>query len=218
MQYLLVIKQAIYTYPLILAIAIIPFIVYELKEGKRLNVINTFTYSIFILYLVCIYFLVILPLPENPENFELSKLIDHLQLMPFMFIIDITKDLMIDLTNPITILNIFRQDASIQTLFNVVMFIPLGIFLKYWLNIDLKKILLIGFCVSLFLELTQLTGLYGIYSPYRLFDIDDLMVNTLGVFIGYLASNTINAHLISYEKLEVSLSKEKYQKGLLTNL
>lgn len=218
MQYLLVIKQAIYTYPLILSVAIIPFIVYELKEGRKLNPINTLIYSIFILYMVCAYYLIILPLPENPESFEFSKIIEHLQLIPFMFINDVTKDLIIDISKPITILNIFKQPAFIQTLFNIVMFVPLGIFLKYWLNISFKKVLIVGFCVSLFFELTQVTGLYGIYSPYRLFDIDDLMVNTLGTAIGYLTANIITNNLISYEQLEMIVIKEKPQRGILTNI
>lgn len=36
-------------------------------------------------------------------------------------------------------------------------------------------------------ELTQVTGLYGIYNcAYRLFDIDDLFLNTLGGVIGFI--------------------------------
>jgi hypothetical protein len=45
----------------------------------------------------------------------------------------------------------------------------------------------IGFGVSLFFELTQLTGLWFIYPcPYRLFSVDDLILNTVGVPIGWL--------------------------------
>lgn len=49
-----------------------------------------------------------------------------------------------------------------------------------------------SFLLSLFFELTQLSGLYGIYPrPYRLFDVDDLMLNTLGGTIGFLISGTL---------------------------
>ncbi len=42
-----------------------------------------------------------------------------------------------------------------------------------------------SFCLSLFFELTQLSGLYGVYPrPYRLFDVDDLLLNTTGGWIG----------------------------------
>ncbi|GAA0226871.1 hypothetical protein GCM10008921_09530 [Metaclostridioides mangenotii] len=64
---------------------------------------------------------------------------------------------------------------------------PLGISLRYFFKRNLKQTLIITFLVSLFFELTQLTGLYGIYiAPYRIFDVDDLMLNKLGGYIGYL--------------------------------
>jgi hypothetical protein len=36
-------------------------------------------------------------------------------------------------------------------------------------------------------EITQITGLFFIYpAPYRIFDVDDLIINTLGAVVGYL--------------------------------
>jgi glycopeptide antibiotics resistance protein len=44
-----------------------------------------------------------------------------------------------------------------------------------------------GFGLSLTVELTQLTGLWGLYPcPYRQFDIDDLILNTAGVALGFV--------------------------------
>lgn len=44
-----------------------------------------------------------------------------------------------------------------------------------------------SFLLSLFFELTQLTGLYFIYpKSYRLFDVDDLIINVFGGYLGYL--------------------------------
>ncbi len=50
---------------------------------------------------------------------------------------------------------------------------------------NLKKMLLIGFFISLFIELTQLSYSVYIKSVYRSFDVDDLMLNTLGTLLGY---------------------------------
>ena len=45
--------------------------------------------------------------------------------------------------------------------------------------------ILVGFLISLIFEFTQLTGLFGIYpNPYRIFDVDDLIQNTFGFFLG----------------------------------
>lgn len=70
--------------------------------------------------------------------------------------------------------------------FNVLLLTPLGFFLRYFYNINFKKALAISFLTSLFFEVTQLTGIFGIYKyAYRLFDVDDLMLNTIGGVIGY---------------------------------
>jgi VanZ family protein len=47
--------------------------------------------------------------------------------------------------------------------------------------------MLSGFLFSLLCEITQITGLFFIYpAPYRIFDVDDLIINTLGAVVGYL--------------------------------
>ena len=63
----------------------------------------------------------------------------------------------------------------------------------------------------MFFELTQLSGLYGIYPrPYRLFDVDDLMLNTLGGIIGYILAPLFSKFLPKRERLdELSYIKGK---------
>ncbi|MEP0714180.1 MAG: VanZ family protein, partial [Algoriphagus sp.] len=49
---------------------------------------------------------------------------------------------------------------------------------------------LIGFLASLFFEITQLSALYGLYPcRYRHFEVDDLMTNTFGCFIGFVIAS-----------------------------
>ena len=46
---------------------------------------------------------------------------------------------------------------------------------------------LFGATLSLTVEVTQLTGLWGLYPcAYRQFNVDDLFMNVLGVFLGFL--------------------------------
>src|SRR5699024_11674021 len=52
----------------------------------------------------------------------------------------------------------------------------------------------LGFLLSLFYEITQLTGVYGIYNcPYRLFYVDDLILNGTGALVGFLLEPTLLA-------------------------
>ncbi|WP_424973078.1 VanZ family protein [Dinoroseobacter sp. S76] len=50
---------------------------------------------------------------------------------------------------------------------------------------SLAKAALFGCALTLVLELTQLSGLWGLYPcAYRQFNVDDLIMNALGVFVG----------------------------------
>ena len=65
--------------------------------------------------------------------------------------------------------------------------------MRYLWNISCKKVVIIGFCVSLLFEVTQITGLFFIYAhPYRIFDVNDLITNTLGTYLGYLLVPVFN--------------------------
>lgn len=73
------------------------------------------------------------------------------------------------------------------------MTVPFGFFFKFFLNMKIRNVILITFLFSLIIELAQLTGLFFIYpGSYRLFDVDDLMTNTLGGFLGTVVANSAN--------------------------
>lgn len=75
--------------------------------------------------------------------------------------------------------------AFLQAFLNVLFFVPLGAFLTRMYRIPGWVVVLIGAGTSLAIELTQLTGNWGL-SPcqYRYFDVDDLMLNTFGTIVG----------------------------------
>ena len=179
MNYISVIKLAIKLFPYISLIILIPYIIINYKN---LNFIKLLILYSFILYFIIIYFLVILPLPSINEVVYNPHMIN---IKPFNFINDMLKE---------------QSFKSIYTVvFNILMTIPLGMYLKYYLNSNLKKVIILVFIISMFFELTQATGLYYIYKyPYRVFDVDDLIMNTLGGLIGF--------YIMYY--LEILLSKK----------
>jgi len=86
-------------------------------------------------------------------------------------------------------LALLREPAFLQVVLNVLLFIPLGYFTRVILHRGVVVATLAGFALSLLIELTQKTGVWHLYScAYRLFDVDDLIVNTLGATVGSLLS------------------------------
>lgn len=200
-NYVEAIKQAILIFPGVAFIFTLPYIVFNYRKyGSVLGLRILIIYS-FILYLICIYFLVILPLPSKEEAANISGI--KLQMCPFMFVLDIVKESSFMLSNPKSWWSLVNNRALFQVIFNVVMMIPFGMYLKYYFRVRLKKTIIISFLVSLFFELTQLTGLYFIYSgSYRVFDVDDLIANTLGGTCGYLAVEPLERFLPSRDEID----------------
>jgi glycopeptide antibiotics resistance protein len=86
-------------------------------------------------------------------------------------------------------LALLREPAFLQIVLNVLLFVPLGYFLRVILHRGVVVATLAGFGLSLLIELTQKTGDWHLYScAYRLFDVDDIIVNTLGATVGSLLS------------------------------
>ncbi|QIG45070.1 VanZ family protein [Nocardioides anomalus] len=86
-------------------------------------------------------------------------------------------------------LALLREPAFLQIVLNVLLFVPLGFFIRVIAHRGVVVATLVGFTVSLLVELTQRTGVWHLYScAYRLFDVDDLIVNTLGAALGSLVS------------------------------
>ncbi|RDY23920.1 VanZ family protein [Romboutsia maritimum] len=182
--YLLPIGVSAFIFPFLAFLSIVPYIIYTYKKHGNVSRFKTFILYTFAFYMLTAFFLTMLPLPtvDKPRGINIS----YTQLIPFNFINDILKETNIELSKPQTYLYLVRERAFLQVFFNALLLLPLGVYLRYLFKKDLKKTILICFLVSLFFEITQRTGIYGIYKyPYRLFDVDDLMLNTFGGFIGF---------------------------------
>jgi len=78
-----------------------------------------------------------------------------------------------------------HDPAFLQVALNLVLFVPLGYYVRRVLGRGVVVATLVGFGVSLLIEATQGSGLWFLYRcAYRLFDVDDLAVNTLGAAVG----------------------------------
>ena len=212
MNYLQVIKTSFYYFPIIALFITIPFIIKNYRKYGSIHKLRTLIIYSFILYLLTIYFLVILPLPSIKEVSELTT--PKVNLIPFSFVIDFIKETPFTITKPSTYISFILDSSFYVVIFNIIMFIPFGMYQKYYYQSSLKKTIILSFLLSLFFELTQLSGLYFIYPrPYRLFDIDDLILNTIGGITGYYLVNFIINYLPSRSKID----NESYLNGQIVS-
>lgn len=179
------IKTAILLFPIVALLFTIPYIIYQYhKYGAVSSYRSIIVYS-FLLYLMVAYFLVILPLPDI-ETVSMMKTPSY-NLIPLHFISEIFSLSTFSVSDFATYFPTLKNPVVYEAVFNVFLTVPFGVYLHYYFEFDFKKTLFYSFCLTLFFELTQLSGLYFIYPRgYRVFDVDDLILNTLGGVIGYL--------------------------------
>ena len=180
--YLNNIAVACITFPLVAALITLPYLVVQYRRFGSVPWWRTFVVYLFVLYLMAAYFLVILPLPTQDVYVPYAA---HPQLVPFSFVGEIAHDAHVT-SDPATWLAALTTPAVYQVLFNVLLTIPFGFFLRYYFHRSWWQVLILGFLWTLFFETSQFTGLFGIYQhPYRLFDVDDLITNTTGSMVGF---------------------------------
>ena len=205
-SYLEVIGAAMILFPLLALVITLPYMLWQYKKFGSIPLLRTAVVYSFVLYCMTAYFLAILPLPDPADVARRTGPV--LNLLPYESIWKFLQGKA--LAAPATYWALLRSDSFRESFFNVCMFFPLGVYLRYYFRRNWWQTVLIGLCCSLFLELTQLTGLYGIYPrPYRLCDTTDLCNNTLGALVGYWATPLLCFFLPTREQLD----RRAYQRG-----
>ena len=195
------IMTAAWFFPFVAALITLPYMVFQYWRYGSIPLLRTAILYSFILYLMCAYFLTMLPLPTREEVASLTT--PYLQLEPFKDVVTWVQKSGVILSEPATWKKlIFNRDLYVM-LANIVMTIPLGIYLRYYFRCSWKKTLLISLLLSLVFELTQLSALFGFYPrPYRLCETDDLITNTLGGMIGYRLAKPLTKILPSKDRMD----------------
>lgn len=198
--YLKPIISACYVFPVLALLFTIPYILYEYHKYGSILVLRTGIIYTFIFYMLTSYFMTILPLPPLDSVSPDSAC---MLLVPFDAVKRVIVNSYINFKSPATYINIFSCADFWQIIFNILLLLPFGVYLRYYFRRKWWQVLIMSFAYSLFFELTQLSGLYGIYRyPYRFFEIDDLICNTLGGMTGYLITPLFVFFIPKRERLD----------------
>ena len=171
---------------LLAVVLLVPFVFRSYRRRGELGLGAALLALAFLVYGLALVAYTLFPVPQIDDAWCVAHPASaDPQWDPLRFLGDIAKEQRgpgVDglLTNP----------AVQQVLFNVALFVPLGAYLRHYFPPRLVRhraaaVVLTGFGVSLLIECTQLTGNWFLVPcPYRLFDVDDLLANTLGTAFG----------------------------------
>nr|WP_255654253.1 VanZ family protein [Cohnella sp. REN36] len=209
--YLYPVSYAFATFPIAAAAFTLPFLVVQYHRHGYIHKYRALLLYLFLLYLMNAVYLILLPMPSSVHNAP-PAVESYAQWIPFQFLSDIARETRVVPDEPSTYLRLFEERAFLQAVFNVLLTVPFGIFLRYYFRASWRACLIASFGLTLFFEITQVTGIYGIFDyPYRLFDVDDLMLNTAGGMLGYVLSAWLSQRLPRIDRLDekVDLSRKR---------
>ena len=207
--YLESIKTAFLIFPFLAFLITLPYLLLQYHKYGSVPLIRSSIVYTFILYLLTAYFLVILPLPSKEEVLVMPTKVP--QLIPFEFMGDFIKCF----KESTSFLSFLKSPIVYITLFNIAITIPFGIYLRYYFRKKWYVAIFYTLLLSFYFEITQLTGLYGLYpKAYRLFDVDDLIINTFGGLIGYLITPVVTIFLPDRDKID----QISYKRGKVVSI
>lgn len=157
-------------------LAFVPYVAISYRRHGRLTARRLVLAFALLVYFLAIWTYTLLPLPD-PDAIRCTSP----QLNPLV----LGDDLGVAFASghPLT------HPAFLQIALNILLFLPLGFFVRLIWHRGWATATVVGFALSLLIETTQLTGVWGIYPcSYRLFDVEDLITNTFGALLGGILS------------------------------
>ncbi len=94
--------------------------------------------------------------------------------------------------NLIPIIKLTKNDVMTSIL-NIILFLPFGFLYFILSRFSYKKTLIAGFCASLLIELSQVCVSILTLVSFRIFDINDLIFNSLGTLFGIIVYHLFNS-------------------------
>ena len=177
------IRAAVLVYPTIALLMLVPYAVYHYRRSGYMSLTRFVVFYLFMFYLIAAFFLTLLPLPAVGPNFcEINADKASPQLVPFSFIFQkLDRDML-----GFSIAELVTSYTFLTAILNIFLTIPFGFFLRYLYDISFKQALFLSLGLTLTFEITQFTGIYGLYPcPYRWFQVDDIILNTFGGLLGF---------------------------------
>lgn len=177
-------------------VLLVPVLVLQYRRYGRLSPRRVLAVSAVCVYAVAVVAYTFLPLPDSTANCG-PRGGARYQLVPFQFVRDIARE-----TRGLGVVGTLTSNVTLQVVFNVALFVPFGLLVRRFGGRSLAVTTGLGLLLTLAIETTQGTALWGLFDcAWRVADVDDLLANTLGAFVGALLAPRFLAWLPRPEQL-----------------
>ena len=154
-----------------LVVFIITFLVRIIKKEHRIRLCYIGIIELYIMLLISV---TIFPIRIIPSEMRTGKnsILDFCQLIPFKDIIDIVKNSGI---------------INIQLIGNIILLMPMPVLIGYLSKkVNYKVLFFKSILFSFGIEIIQLIIDILLSYPSRIFDVDDIILNGIGILIGMI--------------------------------
>jgi glycopeptide antibiotics resistance protein len=165
------------------------------KNYKKISIRRELLFNAFAIYFIAVISVTIFPLDFNSGG--RPRYMPGINLIPF---VDIISDFAQS-----TFSFAFKLKLLLRNLVgNFLLLLPLGLFLpKLWVKFrTFRRTVALGALISVLIEATQYILAFLGLSIGRRTDIDDLILNTIGVIFGYAIFHTVFVQLKLLSKSE----------------
>lgn len=161
-----------------LIVVFVPLVALSYRRRGGFSAMRMIGWVALLFYVMGLWAYTLLPLPDG-DDFRCVGVV----LNPLEDVVDIAR---LQAEHGGSLL----ANAAVQQLaLNVLLFLPLGFFVRALFDRGIAVAIAAGALVSFTIELTQLTGVWGVFHcAYRVFDTGDLVSNTVGAALGSLAA------------------------------
>lgn len=164
-----------FPYPFLIGISILLILLID-RWGRKRNALYLLYFSVFWIYLLFVVALTLFPLPivtfynDKPWRQSIPQILSHINFIPFYYG-DHSSNL------PVIVRN--------EIVRNILLTVPFGFCITYFIPSVATRIPWVAFAVGFAIESMQLLFLVIFGIRYRTIDINDVILNALGVMIGF---------------------------------
>ena len=183
---------------------LLPVLVVQQRRYGRLDARRMLGAAALAVYVVTLLAYTLLPLPSGDlAAWCAANAVSGAELVPLHSIDDIRGD-----TSGLSTLATLRSRAFLQVAFNVLLFVPWGVFARRYLGWGVVASTASALLASVAIETVQYTGIFGVIGcSYRVADVDDVLTNTLGGLLGALVAPVVlrwmpQARALAADRLE----------------